>query len=306
MAKPKRHHWWPLVQSSYWTDADGLVFVTRADGSTFRANPINIGVESELYTRFGERDAKDTAVEEWFANAIDGPAKTLIHYLLDESKYRRKPFQGDPAKARTVRDLGFRTPGYVELVTLPDEIRLAIARYVAALLVRHPDYLAKLVAFHGDDASSRVEAKNRALANMLYLHQLYTDNIREAVILLTRRDGKAEYLYADGGLVVREPWRASIPFDIHAPLTPDLALEVLPIPRPLPRELGTASVLEATNQGVSRQNRIVLGGAKRFVFSRQQPPIAFIRKFFGVPAPQNIGYRYVNGRLETRYDPSRR
>ncbi len=68
-----------------------------------------------------------------------------------------------------------------------------------------------------------------------------------------------------------EPWRTEygIPFDIHAPLTPDIALQVLPIPSSY--DLDTAAILESNNQGTARLNRIILGGAERFVFSRQAP-----------------------------------
>jgi hypothetical protein len=63
--------------------------------------------------------------------------------------------------------------------------------------------------------------------------------------------------------------------------------------------------MEATNVGVARYNRIVLGGARRFVFTRKDPPLDFITKNFGVPAPKNIGYRVTDGRLETHFDPGR-
>jgi hypothetical protein len=185
------------------------------------------------------------------------------------------------------------------------QVRNAVARYLAALLVRHPTYLAKLVKFHEGEATSKTDARNRALDNMLQLYELYSDKIRASVLMISRRVGSAEYLYADGGLMVDEPWRSlhGIPFDIHAPLTPEIALEVLPIP--LSSDLAIVNIMEVNNQGVARQNRIALGGAKRFVFSRKTPPSTFITKYFGLPAPRNIGYRIVNGRLETTYDSSR-
>jgi len=305
MTKPKRHHWWPIAQSCHWTDPKGFVFVTRADGTTFQTSPLNIGIESELYTRFTEDSEKDTTIEEWFAETIDGPATKMIQHLLDPSNIRRQRFYYDPHKAKTVRSLGFRVHPYVDRIQLPAEIRGAISSYIAALLVRHPDYLAKLAACHHDGAASPEEVKNRALDNMLRLYRVYTEKITTAVFLITRRTDFAEYIYADGGLLVEEPWRREfgVPFDIHAPLTPDMALQVLPIPQS--DDLDTAAIVEATNQGIARQNRIILGGAQRFVFSRQEPPVKFITSNFGKPAPKNIGYRIVGGRLDTTYDPSR-
>jgi hypothetical protein len=77
------------------------------------------------------------------------------------------------------------------------------------------------------------------------------------------------------------------------------------LPVPLPADLDTAMIADSTTQGVARQNRIILGGAKRFVFSRQAPPPSFIAKYFGEPAPKNIGYWITDDRLQTCYDPSR-
>jgi hypothetical protein len=303
--KPKRHHWWPMAQSRHWTDLKGLVFVTRANGHTFRSSPLNLGVESELYTRFADEGEKDTAIEEWFAEAIDGPATKMIQHLLDDSNISRQPFRGDPRKAKTVRELGFRVNPYVDRVFLPKEIRRAIACYIAALFVRHPRYLAKLTAFHNDEVASTNDVKNRALDNMLGLYQVYVEKITNAVFVITRRIGSAEYVYSDGGLLVEEPWRreSGVPFDIHAPLTPDVAIQVLPVP--YSDDLETAAIMEATNQGVARQNRIILGGAQRFVFSRQEPPIKFITHNFGKPAPKNIGYQIINGRIATTYEKTR-
>lgn len=306
MTQPKRHHWWPQVQSRYWTCDNNLVHVSRQDGTWFRANPNNIGVESELYTRFKEDDSKDTSIEDWFATQIDSPARTMIEYLCDPSNVRRRRFRPDAAKAQLARRVGFRVYDYIEFITLNDEIRQAVARYVSALLVRHPAYLAKLIAFHERIEISKTSVRNRALDNMLYLYNVYEAVVRKSVFILCRRSGASEFIYADGGLVVDEPWRqgTGIPFDIHAPLTPDISLEVLPMPFP-EEDLSIAYVSDATNQGVARMNRIVLGSAERFVFTRQTPPLQFISKYFGVSAPENIGYRFIDGRFETKYEPSR-
>lgn len=306
MSQPKRHHWWPQTQSRFWTATDGLVNVARPDGTSFKANPNNIGVESELYTRFASDDSKDTSIEEWFANAIDGPARAMIDYLSDTSKVRRRRFRGDPAQAETCRQLGFIVTDEIKFIVLPDEIRIAIARYISALLVRHPSYLAKLIDFHKNDKASHLDARDSALDNMIYLYDQYERVIRKSVLMITRRNSSSEYLYSDGGLVVEEPWRKryGIPFDIHAPLTPDIAVQVLPMPF-LDDDLSTASFVDMTNQGVARMNRIALGSAKRFVFSRQSPPMNFICRYFGIPAPKNIGYRIIGGNLETKYDPNR-
>jgi Protein of unknown function (DUF4238) len=296
-----------MVQSRYWTSPEGLVFVTRADGTTFKANPAQIGVESELYTRFGDENKKDTVIEEWFARTIDGPAKKMIEHLLDPANVSRRPLQRNLSKTEKVRarEIGFRINPFIDEVHLPTDIRKAISQYLAALLVRNPTYLEKLINFHKDESFTPQEVKNHALDKMLNLYSIYAEKIESSVFMITKCVESTEYLYADGGIIVEEPWRTEygIPFDIHAPLTPGIAIQVLPIPDA--NDLSTAMIGEFTNRGVARQNRIILGGAKRFVFSRKTPPLKFIQKNFGKPAPQNIGYRIRNGSLETIYDPSR-
>ncbi|GLH67741.1 hypothetical protein GETHED_21050 [Geothrix edaphica] len=304
--QPKRHHWWPMAQSQHWTDADGLVFASRSNGTYFRANPLNIGVESELYTRFGSDNSKDTSIEDWFANTIDSPVTQIFKHLFDPSNITRQSFDPDPMKAKSAKEIGYKINSYIDKISLPSNIRAAISAYLAALLVRHPTYLSKLINFHNDGSNPRETVKDIALDNMLELFELYYQKIRSAVFIVSRRIGTSEFLYADGGILVDEPWRREfgIPFDIHAPLTPDIAIQVLPIPDH--GELSYAFIAESTNQGVSRQNKIILGGAQRFVFSRQPPPSTFIQRHFGVPAPKNIGYSFINGQLNTTYDPSRK
>jgi hypothetical protein len=259
MTKAKRHHWWPMAQSVYWTNSDGFVSVTRSDGAVFPANPLNIGVESELYTRFSEERGKGTGIEEWFAQAIDGPAKQMIEHLLDPRNVHRSLFLPDPSKAKVATALGCRVNRYIDKVELPPEIRKAIARYLAALLVRHPTYLGKLVTFHAGGTKASTSTKDRALDNMIQLYDVYTKRISTAVFMISRRVGDAEYLYADGGLMVEEPWRHDhdIPFDIHAPLTPDIAIEVLPMPLTVVGSNLTSAIvmeIDQTRSGTTKSN----------------------------------------------------
>lgn len=305
MTKPKRHHWWPRVQQRFWTDSDELIYVTRADGTYFQTSPDNIAVKSELYTRFPDDGSKDTAIEEWFASEIDAPATEMLSFFSELPNPRRFKFSGDEKQAATLRELGFRVRPYVELIRVPGNIRANIARYLAALFVRHPIYLTKLTDFHEANASG-YRPRELALDNMLHMYEVYSDAISKAHVSLVRTDGDTEFVYGDGGIVVNEPWRNEngFPFDMHAPLTPDLALEVLPTP--FDDDLRMMPVSDLANQGIARFNRISVGGATRFVFSRRRPPVQFIQANFGRPAPKNIGYRIVNGKLETKYDRSRK
>lgn len=305
---PKRQHWWPLVQSKHWVNERGQIHACRKDGTFFSSNPLNLAVESELYTFLESNGSKNAELELWLSREIDDPLEAALAFVSDKGRIeRRRIISHDPQKAELCKKLGYRITPYVEFLTITNDVRHTLARYIAAQLVRTPHYLEKLIDFQvrENEIGDKNDAKKYALNNLKTLFELYADRIFHADLMLLGRDGNFEFLFADGGLQVAEPWRSQsgIPFDIHAPLTPDLTLQVLPVRDPV---FGNQLPLSfATDAGVSRMNRIVVGAARRFVFSRGAPPANFVAKNFGVPAPKNIGYRYVNGELETIYDPTR-
>ncbi len=311
MTNPKRHHWWPQLQSGHWTDSDGLISVTRADGTSFRAPPSKIGVEGELYTRYGFSNEKDLSIEHWFSKMIEGPFVKALERLAKMTGIEVSPL---PARRRDkeqeLRELGFVVPTKVEQMILTPGHRDAIDKYLAALLVRNPRYLAKLARFHDQHETPLPSGVPRdaaiqtiALDNMLNVFEIYRERISRAHIGLLLVEGRNELLFGDAGISADEPWRPGpLPFDIHAPLTPTMALEVLPVADSAPH---SCFIMRANNRGVARMNRIALGNAQHFVFSRQAPPVKFIVEHFGKPAPKSIGLRIRNGEVETTFDRSR-
>jgi hypothetical protein len=285
---------------------DGVLFAVRADGSYFATRPNNIGVESELYTRFGEVGSKDRSLERWFSKVVEDPFADILDELISLSGIQRERFKNNANKAEVVRSLGYVTSPHREFVIWSAPLRIAFANYLSALIVRHPAYLRKLRDFHGAQSDANTEAVNRelALANMHHVYNIYRKEIVDATIVLVKRHDSHEFLFSDSGIGTTEPWRQGpMPFDVHFPLTPDLAAEVFPLEfGPHPERVYVAS---AKNQAIARHNRVTLSGASRFVFSRTDPPIQFVKKYFGVPAPSAYGFRIIDGRLETTYDPTR-
>jgi hypothetical protein len=298
--QPKRHHWWPQLQSGYWTGDNGLINVVKSDGSSFAASPINVGVQGELYTRFEVTGDKDVTIEQWFSTEIETPFVRALTRLISMDgllRFRRPPVP--PTKTRNASDLGFVLREDFEIMPLSSDHRKAIDSYIAALLVRNPSYLAKLVAFHDKNGVvlppelPRNQAiKSVALNSMLEVFKLYRDVISQADLGLVVVDCDRELLFGDSGITAKEPWRSGpLPFDIHAPLTPKLALEVLPTPMPR-LDRNACLIMRVNPKGVARFNRIALSDAERFIFSRGQPPVDFIRKHFGAAAPESIGLRW--------------
>lgn len=288
-----------------------MLTVVRADGTTFRAPPSKVGVEGELYTRLDPSGAKDRDIERWFSREIEAPFAGALQKVLklDNIERRKFPTRGDPVKRKEVQELGFIVGDYDERMLIEDSERNAIANYLAALVVRSPVYLTKLTEWHrdnnrfGDLPMHSATYRGFALENMLRLYDIYREAIADAYINLMIADCDREFLFSDGGVTAKEPWsNRPMPFDLYAPLTPKLAINVLPLPNSSTTGLWVSRV---NSRGVARYNRMVLADAKRFVFSRSQPPLDFIAKHFGVPAPSPFGSRWIDGRLETIYDPSR-
>lgn len=255
----------------------------------------------QLYSKSLADGSKDVSIETWFADEIDGPFNEVLKKLIDDRYVQKRKFRGNPEKAKIVSDLGYRVSNYVEYINLSDSEVEILSRYVAALLVRNPGYIKKLEEFHSD----QLKPKNSALDNMKFVFDIYADKILSADFMIVKRDAKNEFIFSDGGIVAREPWSryGGVPFDIHFPMTPDYALQVLPAMRQEFR--GVAHVIKASNIGISAHNRISLQHAKKQVFGRTPLPKSFVVKNWGRPAPQHIGFRHVNGQLETKVDWTR-
>lgn len=308
MNQAKRHHWWPEFQSQYWADASGRLYATRGDGTRFRPTPENIGVEGELYTRFGPDGSKDIAIETWFAQEIEDPFASVFDAFISLDSIRRTPFRPDPEKRKVVEGLGYIAQNHREGKSITATERKIVADYVAALVVRNPVYLARVLEFHAenDQVPDKNTGKAITLENMLYLFGIYREVIIRSDFMFIVREDSHELLFSDSGISVTEPWRPEpIPFDIHFPLTPDIALEVLPGPPTVRWGLDRVEIVRTRNAGTDRSNRIALGSARRFVFSRSPVPGDYIAKYFGKPAPSPYGYRFVDGKMEFKYDASR-
>lgn len=310
--KPKRHHWWPQMQAGYWTSDDGCVFVTRKDGSTFKTSIGNVGLEGHLYTRMTHEGRQDRSIEEWLSNEIESPFASVMRRICDTDQIERRIAgpRGPAKQARELKELGFRILPYDEVVPISSAERAALVNYVAATIVRNPRYLAKIREFHKsnlDLADARMSdvsiLKTVALDNMLSVFGIYAAAIKDAALVLAVVDGSKEFLFSDAGVSVKEPWSASpTPFDAFVPLTPTMGLNILPIPG-APTDV--LMVSRISGSAVRRYNRSALSNAEQFVFTRTRPPIDFIRKFFGRPAPAPFGFRWIDGRLETSYERAR-
>lgn len=301
MNNPKRHHWWPQLNSGHWCNSDGKIHVLNRDGTSFWGRPGGLGVVGHLYSREMANGAKDTSIETWFANEVDGPFVTLLEKLTSITHVRQTSFRCDPVKASLLTQMGYRVQKYIEYYDIARSERENIAKYIAALLVRSPRYLSKLEIFH----KSSLSPKNSALDNMRHLHTVYFEAIMAADLLILRRDAENEFLFSDGGIVAKEPWsnKGGIPFDVHFPMTPDTSLQVIPsLKQNFP---DAVPIFRAANRGISAQNRITLQYAENQVFGRNSIPIDFVMKNWGRPAPQHIMFRDIDGKLETKVDWSR-
>lgn len=306
MNQPKRHHWWPQLQSERWRDAEGGVHVTSKQGEVRKLTPINIGVEGHLYSSFELTGDRNPAVESWLSKHVDGPFDEAFDRIFDFSNTRRQKADPWPEKEKVLKEIGFIVDGYVDFLVVSEADRAALARYIAALVVRNPGYLKNLAKHYemqllGLDQRT---LKNLSLKNMLSVFDIYLEALDSATFGVLRAEADHEFLFPDSGPRASEPWRAGpIPFDLHVPLTPRIAVEVLPVVgehRPVDLHVGRLN-----NRGVARFNRMSLQDAQRYVFSRQTPPLEFIMKYMGKPAPMDTAVRVVEGQIRADYFPQR-
>lgn len=314
---PKRHHWWPELQSRHWTNKTGRLYVVKADGSYFETTPENVGVEGHLYLRHTPSGDKDIKIEKWFSSDIEGPFRECLEILVELPGLRREPCQLDKSKVADGRALGFIVKNYRETIELPAKHRVALANYLAALVVRSPRYLHKIQKYHAVHSADVIKAQSKAvppdlaiksisLDDMLRLFNRYREKIADSSVMFTKREGESEFLFSDAGITPEEPWRADpVPFDIFSPLTPELAVTVLPSPAGDFRGNRRCTLGRAKSQGIARLNRKIIGSAERFVFSRSKPPIDFIKKHFGKPAPRMMEVSWKDGHVEVRLDRSK-
>lgn len=301
MNTPVRHHWWPQLQSGYWTGVDGCINCIDKTGKVFKTQPVNIGVKTHLYSKTYLDGTKDTAIETWLAKQVDAPFDGAFEEIFDFSRIRQHRYKGDERLRNELKEIGYEMNDFIEEISIKFEYKKILSNYIASLLVRTPSYLKRLNNFHSDLAG---DTYNYALDNMIYMYDVYREKISQSYIKVMRRTGDNEFIYGDQAVTAQEPWgRSYLPFTIHAPITPDFAVAVMPYEGLNPEEI--IGINRLRNRGVSRFNRLVLGDSERFVFSRQNPPLNFIKKNFGRPAPAPFKHRKINGKIETGYDRSK-
>jgi len=229
---------------------------------------------SELYTRIDANGNPNTEIEEWFSTKIEGPFRPILDQILTLPHLTTEPAPHNAEKKNLVNQLGFITNKSVDFIKLSNNEVHLLSKYIAALLVRTPTYLTKIANYH--DTITPAEFSwgpfcRNDLITQIKLNQMlqaldaYYEVISKSDFIFIKTKCDKEFLYSDTGIVAQEPWNSGgIPFDIHAPLTPELAVNVLPAPNPVFRNKCPVAYLNS--QGVSRMNRIIVGNAENFVW----------------------------------------
>ena len=95
MSKPKRHHYIAQMHSKRFADPDGILHVFDKrfpHKGVQKRTPRNLFVESDLYTQFDDKGAKDVSVETEFLAPLEGKASPVIEKIVSAAR------QGAPAK----------------------------------------------------------------------------------------------------------------------------------------------------------------------------------------------------------------
>ena len=128
----KRHHYVPEAYLRRWADEQSQVAVRRrGTGEVFHTKPLNVALESNLYTLYGPQDEPDDAIERALSDYIDGPAPELFQELADK-RCPRKTSRERLGLSNFLAIQLARTPDHIGQIMFP----ALVAEYAPSLPVR--------------------------------------------------------------------------------------------------------------------------------------------------------------------------
>jgi len=126
----KRNHFVPQFYLEYFADEDGFLWVYDKEGGEPREQqPVNTGVEKNLYTITLENGQKDDSLEKWFAR-LEGKTKPILDKLINSRA--RISDEDKRVLAEFMAFLHTRVPRSVEAAA---EIGVALAQELGQQLV---------------------------------------------------------------------------------------------------------------------------------------------------------------------------
>lgn len=201
MSRPKRHHWWPTCHSNLWIDSHGLVSAIDKDGRIVRTTPNNTAVIGHYNSVRRADGTRDSSLEYFFANEIEGPVAPVLTRLASEKWHDMEwerilnPNSYLNDRKALARD-GFALEESFASASFSMADRRAVARYVASLLVRVPSYKDELNSQHMLESISSVLSLEGDEARIA-TDSIHVDIIRAHLDLYAQRLENCAYLLID-------------------------------------------------------------------------------------------------------------
>jgi hypothetical protein len=113
----KRHHYVPESYLKRWANAEGMIAARmRSADSVFTTKPLNVALESNLYTIYASQSEPDDVIERALSDEIEGPATELLQELAEKPCPKRK-----------------------------SDDRRTLSRFLAIQLIRTPDHISQFM-----------------------------------------------------------------------------------------------------------------------------------------------------------------
>lgn len=279
-----------MFHSERWCGSDRLLQVTFRDGRTFRTSPKNVGVQTH-HNRVRAIEGNHDALEQYFANEIDTHAAPALTRFLEGPRERvlseAPDFPYLQQEKHSIRADGFRIPKALEFQRLDPPDKLALARYVASMIVRVPSYkdatngpslVEYMTATFGlslGEAWDKLDIHHFGLV-IDHIEQ-YANKLAAWQWIAVEADGTQEFLFGDTPALPVELSGAEV--DLYFPLTPKLALVITRHWRS--KYQYGAQLFRASNKLIGYYNRCEIMNAERIVVSERTLPDHFVKKNFG-------------------------
>lgn len=294
MNEPIRHHWWPQLNSKLWKAEDGLIKFMNSKGIIKKSQPINIGIVKNLYSFYDENDKINNKVER-ILSKIDGKmAEFIINFnnkkIEDRIFYRENYLQ--------FKELGYKVEKGIDIIKLSRKEISIISLYIASMLVRTPKNLYNLGLKYIDHKNPKAES----LTEMLTLCLKYYNHIKNGEICFLKKDASNEFIFTDGGPIMDQPFSqySDLPFTIHFPLSPEICIQFIAAPKLYKAK---SYIVKCSNTAIANHNRLIMSGAKDFVYGRSKIPIDFCMKHWGKSPPKfMITNIYNDGFISSNLD----
>jgi hypothetical protein len=307
MNEPKRHHWWPQTHQRFWTNLNSKIVTLDRSGKLFTPPTEGVAVIRHHNSFIMPDGTRNAAPEKMLGQNVDSNIRRVLEKIADQGRRtvipalkRMTPSELQAHNERTVQ-FGFEPLVNFEYVTLLRDDRVALAKYVASMIVRVPPFRGRLSAVFRammqalERKGIKVDNINGADHNqqidwMIKNLPVFAKSIAAWTWVMIKSTPSENFIFSDNPVSLNTPHGLNGGLsDLVIPLLPNLAFCALDGPKNEVRE--GVHVIQANLMGTKRYNRITIGNARDQLFFHDTPSDAmraYCLENFGRPTDKDI------------------